>query len=551
MIISELQGGENDPDQLLDQEVTATAFKAHPYRHPTIGWLDDLQIDDARRSLRPLPPVLRPEQRDAGRRRRRRRRRRASAGRSSTSARSRQAVPPRAAARVEPEQIGERRVRHRARGHDRLPEAGVSRAGGDGPRLLSAARARRGADRREGREPVVEFSRRAAAAQGASLHARSSRAGWRRSSAARCCRPREPFLYTLSLTAIEGVPLGRRSRPRRSTRSIACDATGITDGGADAGASVSSGRGWCSRTTASRTSRTSSATSRPSRARSSVDAAAGGSMRSRSSRSADVARRRLDPASADDRRGSDPSPGRQPDPTCRPGERAMTPPPAAACSPLRHALDNGAVVIVQETASTPAVTINAAFRAGSLLRAGATCPGWRTCRARDRSRHRATHPRTSSPKSSTSAECRCGSAARVTDDVLVHLPVRRLRRRPRDLSWTWSRRPVASPDEELAKRRAEVVTAIRQDDDNPGVRAVEALFELLYGAAHPYGRTAKGTIGEPRTPRPRCRLPAFHRRYVAPAALSLVDRRGRGCRRSPAMARSRGARRLAQRRGRP
>jgi zinc protease len=43
VVISELQGGENDPDQLLDQEVTAIAFKAHPYRHPTIGWLSDLQ----------------------------------------------------------------------------------------------------------------------------------------------------------------------------------------------------------------------------------------------------------------------------------------------------------------------------------------------------------------------------------------------------------------------------------------------------------------------------------------------------------------------------
>ena len=43
VIISELQGGENDPDQLLDQELTATAFKAHPYRHPTIGWISDLQ----------------------------------------------------------------------------------------------------------------------------------------------------------------------------------------------------------------------------------------------------------------------------------------------------------------------------------------------------------------------------------------------------------------------------------------------------------------------------------------------------------------------------
>jgi len=43
VIISELQGGENDPDQFLDQELVATAFKAHPYRHPTIGWLSDLQ----------------------------------------------------------------------------------------------------------------------------------------------------------------------------------------------------------------------------------------------------------------------------------------------------------------------------------------------------------------------------------------------------------------------------------------------------------------------------------------------------------------------------
>jgi zinc protease len=43
VVISEMQGGENDPDQLLDIEVTAAAFRAHPYRHPTIGWLSDLQ----------------------------------------------------------------------------------------------------------------------------------------------------------------------------------------------------------------------------------------------------------------------------------------------------------------------------------------------------------------------------------------------------------------------------------------------------------------------------------------------------------------------------
>jgi len=43
VVISELQGGENDPDQLLDIELTATALQTHPYRHPTIGWLQDVQ----------------------------------------------------------------------------------------------------------------------------------------------------------------------------------------------------------------------------------------------------------------------------------------------------------------------------------------------------------------------------------------------------------------------------------------------------------------------------------------------------------------------------
>ena len=43
VIISELHGGENDPDQLLDTEVTASAFRAHAYGHPTIGWIDDLR----------------------------------------------------------------------------------------------------------------------------------------------------------------------------------------------------------------------------------------------------------------------------------------------------------------------------------------------------------------------------------------------------------------------------------------------------------------------------------------------------------------------------
>jgi zinc protease len=43
VIISELKGGENDPEQLLDIELTASALRVHPYRHPTIGWLSDVE----------------------------------------------------------------------------------------------------------------------------------------------------------------------------------------------------------------------------------------------------------------------------------------------------------------------------------------------------------------------------------------------------------------------------------------------------------------------------------------------------------------------------
>jgi len=43
VIISELQGNENNPAYVLGVEVAAAAFRAHPYGWPTIGWLSDLE----------------------------------------------------------------------------------------------------------------------------------------------------------------------------------------------------------------------------------------------------------------------------------------------------------------------------------------------------------------------------------------------------------------------------------------------------------------------------------------------------------------------------
>jgi zinc protease len=43
VIISEREGHENEPTSHLDEEVTAGAFKIHPYGSPVIGWKCDLQ----------------------------------------------------------------------------------------------------------------------------------------------------------------------------------------------------------------------------------------------------------------------------------------------------------------------------------------------------------------------------------------------------------------------------------------------------------------------------------------------------------------------------
>ena len=151
MIISELQGGENDPDQLLDQELTATAFRAHPYRHPTIGWLADLRVDDAATTCTAttaastsrttprwsssatwIPPTrsrgARPALRHASRR----------ATLADAATRSSRSSSANVASTIHKE------------GTTAYLKIALPRAGGDRRRLLSAAGARRRAHRRQG-----------------------------------------------------------------------------------------------------------------------------------------------------------------------------------------------------------------------------------------------------------------------------------------------------------------------------------------------------------------------------------------------------------------
>ena len=165
VIISELQGGENDPDQLLDQEVTATAFKAHTYRHPTIGWLPDLQTmtrDDLYGYYR---RYYVPEQRHARHRRRRRHGRGASPVEHHFGAIQPGPAPFRGCRRSNPSRPASGGVTIRKGGNDRVPESVVSRAGRDRHRFRSARDSRRRADRRQRTEPLVELSCGAAAAE--------------------------------------------------------------------------------------------------------------------------------------------------------------------------------------------------------------------------------------------------------------------------------------------------------------------------------------------------------------------------------------------------
>jgi zinc protease len=76
------------------------------------------------------------------------------------------------------------------------------------------------------------------------------------------------------------------------------------------------------------------------------------------------------------------------------------------------------------------------------------------------------------------------------------------------------------PDADLETRRAELLTSIRQEEDDPGSVAVNRFMSDLYGP-HPYGRRVRGTSESVRRLE-RADLVAFHERWFGPAALIVV-----------------------------
>jgi zinc protease len=188
-------------------------------------------------------------------------------------------------------------------------------------------------------------------------------------------------------------------------------------------------------------------------------------------------------------------------------------------TPARSTLGNGAVLLAKRTQTTPAVTINIAIRAGSVCdpddAAGAL---YMLSKLIDRG--------TTSRSADEIAEALDSRGISLGVTVTRHLFSFICTCLADDFDEVMALlgdiiRTPSLPEPELIRRKGEVITMLRQDEDSPGVRATEGLMELLYPAPHPYGRRSKGTIAvvDGLT---RERLAALHAARFAPGEMTVV-----------------------------
>lgn len=189
-----------------------------------------------------------------------------------------------------------------------------------------------------------------------------------------------------------------------------------------------------------------------------------------------------------------------------------------ALDPLRAVLPNGVTVVAKANRTTPAVSLIVSVAAGAYFDPpGADGTAALLARVLDRG----TSSRTAAAiaddldgrgaslsiaagrfQVTLSALCLARDAGHLVD-VVADIAAR-----------------ASFPDAEVATRRTDLITAIRQDEDQPAVRAVDAFMLALYGS-HPYARRVRGTA--PSVARlTRADLEAFHRARFVPAATTVV-----------------------------
>lgn len=193
--------------------------------------------------------------------------------------------------------------------------------------------------------------------------------------------------------------------------------------------------------------------------------------------------------------------------------------PARGLAPARVRLPNGATIVAKNTRKTPAVAINVGIRAGSICDpADALGATYVLSRVLDRG--------TEMRSAELIADELDGRGVSLTISVTRHLFSLFSTCLADDFESILTLigeivRSPSIPNEELAIRKGEVVTGLRQDEDNPAVRAMERLMSLLYGPDHPYGRHAKGTIASVES-LTRSRLQDLHSRQFVPSQLTAV-----------------------------
>ena len=188
-------------------------------------------------------------------------------------------------------------------------------------------------------------------------------------------------------------------------------------------------------------------------------------------------------------------------------------------TPLRRALSNGVVVLAQRTITHPAVTVSISLRAGSAFDPpGQLGLSHFVSKVIDRSTLRYS--------ADELAEALDGRGVSLTTSVGRHLFTVSFTCLAEDVEAVLGLaadviRTPTFPDAELITRRGEIVTAIRQDEDNPATVATDALYERLFPDGHPYGRRTKGSVASVEA-LTRDDLVQFHRMHFRPSGMLVV-----------------------------